>query len=44
MGKDAKGDPPLSKKILAGLTTGAFGITIANPTVMKSMSCHVLID
>jgi len=32
MGKDAKGDPPLSKKILAGLTTGAFGITIANPT------------
>lgn len=31
-GKDAKGDPPLIKKILAGLTTGAFGITIANPT------------
>ncbi len=26
------GDPPLSKKILAGLTTGAIGITIASPT------------
>jgi solute carrier family 25 uncoupling protein 8/9 len=31
-GKDFKGDPPLSKKVLAGLTTGAFGIAIANPT------------
>ena len=31
-GKDFKGDPPLYKKILAGLTTGAFGILIANPT------------
>lgn len=31
-GKDFQGDPPLSKKILAGLTTGAFGICVANPT------------
>lgn len=31
-GKDFKGDPPLSKKIFAGLTTGAFGIMVANPT------------
>ena len=31
-GKDFKGDPPLYKKVLAGLTTGAFGILIANPT------------
>ena len=26
-------NPPLIKKIAAGLTTGAFGITVANPTV-----------
>ena len=26
------GEPPLIKKILAGLTTGAIGITVANPT------------
>mmetsp|Transcript_19347 Transcript_19347/g.16563 ORF Transcript_19347/g.16563 Transcript_19347/m.16563 type:complete len:126 (+) Transcript_19347:313-690(+) len=31
-GKDFKGDPPILKKILAGLTTGAIGITVANPT------------
>ncbi len=31
-GKDFKGDPPLLKKIAAGLTTGAFAIAIANPT------------
>jgi len=31
-GKDFKGDPPITKKILAGLTTGAFAISIANPT------------
>ena len=30
-GKDFKGDPPLSRKILAGLTTGAIGISIASP-------------
>lgn len=30
--KDPTRDPPLFKKILAGLTTGAIGITIANPT------------
>ncbi|KAF3448995.1 hypothetical protein FNV43_RR09719 [Rhamnella rubrinervis] len=32
VGKDFVGDVPLSKKILAGLTTGALGITVANPT------------
>ncbi|GAB2277856.1 Matrilysin [Dionaea muscipula] len=32
VGKDHVGDVPLSKKILAALTTGAVGITIANPT------------
>ncbi|KAK9714062.1 hypothetical protein RND81_06G069100 [Saponaria officinalis] len=32
VGKDHVGDVPLSKKILAGLTTGAVGIMIANPT------------
>lgn len=32
VGKDHVGDVPLSKKILAGLTTGALGIMIANPT------------
>jgi len=33
VGKDGKGgEAPLSKKILAGFTTGAFGIMIANPT------------
>ncbi|KAL9239026.1 hypothetical protein vseg_013384 [Gypsophila vaccaria] len=32
VGKDHVGDVPLSKKILAGLTTGAVGIIIANPT------------
>lgn len=32
VGKDFVGDIPLSKKILAGLTTGALGIAIANPT------------
>lgn len=32
VGKDFVGDVPLSKKILAGLTTGALGIMIANPT------------
>jgi len=31
-GKDFQGEPPITKKILAGLTTGAIGITIANPT------------
>lgn len=31
-GKDFKGDPPLLKKIAAGLTTGALGMLIANPT------------
>jgi len=33
MGKDAKGEPSITTKILAGLTTGALGITVANPTV-----------
>ncbi|KAI4374207.1 hypothetical protein MLD38_012224 [Melastoma candidum] len=32
VGKDYVGDVPLSKKILAGLTTGALGILVANPT------------
>ncbi|XP_010504203.1 PREDICTED: mitochondrial uncoupling protein 1 [Camelina sativa] len=32
VGKDFVGDVPLSKKILAGLTTGALGIMVANPT------------
>ncbi|XP_073289273.1 mitochondrial uncoupling protein 1-like [Primulina huaijiensis] len=32
VGKDHVGDVPLSKKVLAALTTGALGITIANPT------------
>ncbi|KAG6603605.1 mitochondrial uncoupling protein 1-like [Cucurbita maxima] len=32
VGSDFVGDVPLSKKILAALTTGALGITIANPT------------
>ncbi|KAK4270443.1 hypothetical protein QN277_023479 [Acacia crassicarpa] len=32
VGSDFVGDVPLSKKILAGLTTGAVAITIANPT------------
>ncbi|KAL3531735.1 hypothetical protein ACH5RR_005256 [Cinchona calisaya] len=32
VGKDHVGDAPLSKKILAALTTGALGITVANPT------------
>ncbi|CAI9098377.1 OLC1v1035012C4 [Oldenlandia corymbosa var. corymbosa] len=32
VGKDHVGDVPLSKKILAALTTGALGITVANPT------------
>ncbi|KAJ0028481.1 hypothetical protein Pint_35253 [Pistacia integerrima] len=32
VGSDFVGDVPLSKKILAGLTTGALAITIANPT------------
>ncbi|KAK6943063.1 Mitochondrial substrate/solute carrier [Dillenia turbinata] len=32
VGKDHVGDIPLTKKILAALTTGAVGITIANPT------------
>ncbi|CAM8924623.1 unnamed protein product [Rhodiola kirilowii] len=32
VGKDNVGDAPLSKKILAALTTGAIGITVANPT------------
>lgn len=32
VGKDHVGDVPLSKKILAALTTGAVGITVANPT------------
>ncbi|KAF5750871.1 UNCOUPLING family protein [Tripterygium wilfordii] len=32
VGKDFVGDVPLSKKILAAFTTGAIGITIANPT------------
>ncbi|KAF3651812.1 Mitochondrial uncoupling protein 1 [Capsicum annuum] len=32
VGKDHVGDVPLMKKILAALTTGAFGITVANPT------------
>ncbi|KAJ0088037.1 hypothetical protein Patl1_31718 [Pistacia atlantica] len=32
VGNDFVGDVPLSKKILAGLTTGALAITIANPT------------
>lgn len=32
VGKDFVGDVPLSKKILAGLTTGALAIMIANPT------------
>eukprot|EP00744_Colponema_vietnamica_P004298 GILI01006447.1.p1 GENE.GILI01006447.1~~GILI01006447.1.p1 ORF type:complete len:323 (-),score=69.00 GILI01006447.1:78-1001(-) len=31
-GADFQGDPPLLKKIAAGLTTGAIGITVANPT------------
>lgn len=30
--KDELNAPPLYKKILAGLTTGAIGITVANPT------------
>eukprot|EP00271_Cylindrocystis_brebissonii_P012819 TRINITY_DN32324_c0_g1_i1.p1 TRINITY_DN32324_c0_g1~~TRINITY_DN32324_c0_g1_i1.p1 ORF type:complete len:308 (-),score=48.49 TRINITY_DN32324_c0_g1_i1:722-1645(-) len=32
VGKDFQGDVPLYKKIAAGLTTGAIGIAIANPT------------
>ncbi|CAH9103425.1 unnamed protein product [Cuscuta europaea] len=32
VGKDHVGEVPLTKKILAGLTTGALGIAIANPT------------
>ncbi|XP_077215150.1 mitochondrial uncoupling protein 1-like [Tasmannia lanceolata] len=32
VGSDFVGDVPLSKKILAALTTGALGITVANPT------------
>ncbi|KAL0725653.1 hypothetical protein Bca4012_040252 [Brassica carinata] len=32
VGKDHVGNVPLSKKILAGLTTGALGIMVANPT------------
>ncbi|KAL6146131.1 hypothetical protein ACLB2K_056814 [Fragaria x ananassa] len=32
VGNDFVGDVPLYKKIAAGLTTGAFAITIANPT------------
>ncbi|CAN0926399.1 Mitochondrial uncoupling protein 1 [Linum grandiflorum] len=32
VGPDFVGDVPLSKKILAALTTGAVGISIANPT------------
>ncbi|GAB4833940.1 Matrilysin [Ancistrocladus abbreviatus] len=32
VGKDHVGEVPLSKKILAALTTGAVGIMIANPT------------
>ncbi|MBA0842445.1 hypothetical protein Goarm_002269, partial [Gossypium armourianum] len=32
VGKDHVGDVPLTKKILAALTTGALGITVANPT------------
>lgn len=31
-GADFKGDPPILKKIAAGLTTSAIGITIASPT------------
>lgn len=42
-GKDFKGDPPLTKKILAGLTTGAFGISIANPTVHIEKFARALI-
>jgi len=37
-GKDFQGEPPITKKILAGLTTGAIGITIANPTVQLKNS------
>ena len=32
VGKDFKGDPPLSMKIAAGLTTGALAISVASPT------------
>ncbi|PON36922.1 Mitochondrial brown fat uncoupling protein [Parasponia andersonii] len=32
VGKDFVGDVPLTKKILAALTTGALAITVANPT------------
>ncbi|KAG0583895.1 hypothetical protein M758_3G169200 [Ceratodon purpureus] len=32
IGKDHVGDPPLLKKIAAGLTTGALGICVASPT------------
>ncbi|KAK1321306.1 Mitochondrial uncoupling protein 1 [Acorus calamus] len=32
VGNDYVGDVPLSKKILAGLTTGALAISVANPT------------
>ncbi|CAL9765149.1 unnamed protein product [Musa acuminata subsp. burmannicoides] len=32
VGENFVGDIPLSKKILAGLTTGALAITVANPT------------
>ncbi|XWS59917.1 hypothetical protein CRYUN_Cryun08bG0163200 [Craigia yunnanensis] len=32
VGKDHVGDVPLTKKILAAFTTGALGITVANPT------------
>eukprot|EP00742_Colponemidia_sp_Colp-10_P003717 GILJ01003956.1.p1 GENE.GILJ01003956.1~~GILJ01003956.1.p1 ORF type:complete len:328 (+),score=46.64 GILJ01003956.1:32-1015(+) len=31
-GKDFQGDPPLLKKIAAGLTTGTIGICVASPT------------
>ena len=31
-GKDFKGDIPLYKRIIAGLSSGAIGILVANPT------------
>jgi solute carrier family 25 uncoupling protein 8/9 len=34
------GNPPLLKKILAGLTTGAIGITIASPTCVIHLFTH----
>ncbi|XP_042419085.1 mitochondrial uncoupling protein 1-like [Zingiber officinale] len=41
VGDSFVGDIPLFKKILAGLTTGALGITIANPTDLVKVRLQV---